>query len=141
MCRQYVKLDYITAIAAQWQEWGQWSQCTASCGQGLKIRARACSQPASGGNEQCPGDSTEVEDCSSAECPGELMLWLPDLLGKKLFITLVIHSVITTTTTTTSTSTTTTTTTTITSTSTTTETTTGSLANPSVAINSFLSRG
>ena len=77
----------VAAIAAEWQEWGQWSECTASCGQGLKIRARACRQLASGGNEQCPGDSTEVEDCSSAECPGELILWLPDLLGQKPFVT------------------------------------------------------
>jgi len=58
-----------SGIDGEWQEWGEWSQCTASCGQGLKIRARACSQPASGGNEQCSGDSTEVENCSSAECP------------------------------------------------------------------------
>ena len=59
--------------ASEWQEWGTWSQCTASCGQGLKIRARACSEPAIGDNIQCPGNPTEVTDCSSAECPGEIL--------------------------------------------------------------------
>ena len=70
----------VAAIAAEWQDWGHWSPCTASCGQGLKIRARACSEEASGDNVQCLGDPTEVEECSSAECPGELIQWLPNLL-------------------------------------------------------------
>ena len=64
-------LQNIAVTVAEWQEWGGWSQCTASCGQGLKIRARACSEPEFGGEDQCPGNATEVEGCSSAECPGE----------------------------------------------------------------------
>ena len=59
-------------VDGEWQEWGEWSHCTASCGQGLKIRARACSEPEFGGNYECPGNGTEVEGCSSDECPGVL---------------------------------------------------------------------
>ena len=62
----------VAAIAAEWQDWGHWSQCTASCGQGLKIRARGCSEPEFGGDLLCSGNGTEVEGCNSAECPGEL---------------------------------------------------------------------
>ena len=65
--------DNIAATVSEWQEWGHWSPCTASCGQGFKIRARACSEPAFGGDDQCPGNSTEVEDCISVECLGELL--------------------------------------------------------------------
>ena len=60
----------VAAIDAEWQEWGHWSQCTASCGQGSKVRARACSEPAFGGNEQCPGNYTEAENCETSKCPG-----------------------------------------------------------------------
>ena len=60
----------IAAIAAEWQDWGHWSQCTASCGQGLKIRARSCSEPAFGGENQCLGNSTEVDHCKTSDCPG-----------------------------------------------------------------------
>ena len=62
----------VAAISAEWQDWSHWSQCTASCGQGLKMRARACSEPSFGDHVQCLGDPTEVKDCSSAECPGEI---------------------------------------------------------------------
>ena len=48
------------------------------------MRARACSEPDFGGNDQCAGNATEVEGCNSAECPGRLTQWLPDLPGKVL---------------------------------------------------------
>ena len=53
----------VAAIPAQWQDWGQWSLCSVSCGQGSKIRARACSAALFGGDEDCPGHSTEAEVC------------------------------------------------------------------------------
>ena len=59
----------ILPVAQAWQEWGDWSTCTSSCGNGLKIRARACHQP---GLHDCEGSSTEVTDCGSAQCPGEI---------------------------------------------------------------------
>ena len=58
-------------VPAQWQDWGEWSECTATCGKGLKMRARPCFNPESGGEKVCPGSSTEVEECEDAECAGE----------------------------------------------------------------------
>ena len=63
----------VAAVDAEWQEWGRWSQCTTSCGPGLKFRARACSQPAFGGNEQCPGNNTEAEQCETSKCAGSFL--------------------------------------------------------------------
>ena len=65
-----IKSNNLAAIPAEWESWGQWSHCSTSCGNGSRVRGRGCSEPAFGGNDQCPGNSTEVEDCVSAECPG-----------------------------------------------------------------------
>ena len=63
--------DIFVVVHAHWQEWGQWSQCTATCGNGTQVRARACGEAEYGGNEVCHGDSTETQDCTVADCPSE----------------------------------------------------------------------
>ena len=71
-------LKYVFAVLpAQWQVWGDWSQCTASCGQGLKMRARSCFDPESGSDQACSGSSTEVEECNEEECTGTLVVKQP----------------------------------------------------------------
>ena len=59
----FCNADSIAAVAAKWQEWGQWSECSVSCGQGSKLRSRACSGALFGGDENCPGHSTEAGVC------------------------------------------------------------------------------
>ena len=61
----------IAACPAEWESWGQWSHCSTTCGNGSRVRGRGCSEPAFGGNEQCPGNSTQLEDCMTSLCPGE----------------------------------------------------------------------
>ena len=53
-----------------WQEWGSWSECSTSCGKGFNFRARACGEPAFGGNDTCDGNSTESRECLTSHCPG-----------------------------------------------------------------------
>ena len=67
--------ENLAAVNAEWQEWGQWSECTASCGHGSTFRARACSGALFGGDEQCSGESTEAGECKISECPGILFNW------------------------------------------------------------------
>ena len=59
----FCNADSIAAVAAKWQEWGQWSECSVSCGQGSKLRVRTCSGALFGGDENCPGHSTEAGVC------------------------------------------------------------------------------
>ena len=60
--------DIFAVDPTQWQDWGEWSECTATCGEGLNIRARACFDPESEGNRHCPGSPTQVKKCEEAEC-------------------------------------------------------------------------
>ena len=55
-----------SGIASEWQEWGGWSECSSSCGRGLKIRARACN----GSQRSCQGESAETKECLISVCPG-----------------------------------------------------------------------
>ena len=59
-------LIIIPVTPSQWQGWGEWAQCSTSCGKGTKIRARACSKS----DGSCPGEPTETKGCLVAECPG-----------------------------------------------------------------------
>ena len=61
--------NILAAENAEWQAWGQWSECSASCGHGTWLRARACSEPLFGGEENCPGNSTEAGLCEISDCP------------------------------------------------------------------------
>ena len=69
-------------MAGEWQDWSDWSHCTSSCGEGLRVRARACSEPAVGGIDRCFGNATEVEDCKTSDCTGnpQIFILIPALL-------------------------------------------------------------
>ncbi|NWS62476.1 ATS14 metalloproteinase, partial [Chunga burmeisteri] len=55
---------------AQWRT-GAWSECSASCGEGVQQRQVVCKGSESGG--RCEGDKPEaVQGCHVAPCPGKL---------------------------------------------------------------------
>lgn len=59
-------------MTAQWSEWGQWDDCSASCGGGAKIRFRYCRKPKSAvSRTACPGETYVVEQCNVHACPVE----------------------------------------------------------------------
>ena len=59
-----------SVTTSEWQPWGVWSQCTASCGQGIRERFRECTAL----DGQCLGDSTGAELCEISKCPGFLFI-------------------------------------------------------------------
>ena len=48
---------------AHWSSWSWYSECSATCDQGLQTRTRSCSAPRWGGREDCEGDAEEVTEC------------------------------------------------------------------------------
>ena len=67
------------AVDGKWAAWGQWSQCSKTCGHGTRSRTRQC--VAKYGHHyfthhsykpayKCPGSDTESEECIVKPCPG-----------------------------------------------------------------------
>ncbi|XP_063792751.1 hemicentin-2 [Pseudophryne corroboree] len=52
-----------------WTGWSSWSQCSVSCGEGIRQRNRSCfSPPPQNGGKTCVGKDTEVETCLLPQC-------------------------------------------------------------------------
>ncbi|KAL9955596.1 hypothetical protein ACROYT_G036938 [Oculina patagonica] len=55
-----------------YSEWGSWTQCSVTCGDGRRSRSRSCTNPApSPGGKDCSqlGPDTENDDCNVEVCP------------------------------------------------------------------------
>ncbi|XP_052237854.1 sushi, von Willebrand factor type A, EGF and pentraxin domain-containing protein 1-like [Dreissena polymorpha] len=59
----------IAIVNGQWSEWSQWSECSATCGEGTRLRTRQCNspEPATGG-EDCLGAINETARCDNSGC-------------------------------------------------------------------------
>ena len=66
------------AVDGGWSNWGEWSLCSSTCGQGTRQRTRSCNNPEpSGGGAGCKGDDRQEQQCEGAsnvrsdnECQG-----------------------------------------------------------------------
>ncbi|XP_078604169.1 hemicentin-1-like isoform X2 [Branchiostoma floridae x Branchiostoma japonicum] len=58
-------------VHGKWSSWTDWSECSATCGRGERIRTRSCNKPEPryGGNS-CLGDSSQVQACRIRSCRG-----------------------------------------------------------------------
>lgn len=71
------------AIDGGWGPWGQWSECSAECGGGFRIRRRECNDPSpQNGGMDCPGCNIDYEVCNAEACPEvkKLSQWTPWLV-------------------------------------------------------------
>ena len=51
--------------------WSSWDTCTQTCGGGTLSRSRTCDDPGNG----CDGNTTDVRDCNTQECPGNDLIY------------------------------------------------------------------
>lgn len=55
-----------------WAAWGDWSECTRTCGKGVQARERACTRPLPQyGGRACEGGLRQHKLCSVQDCPSE----------------------------------------------------------------------
>ena len=57
-------------IDCQWGPYGEWMECTKSCGGGEKTRSRSKETSAENGGKDCPGNETDTTSCNEHSCPG-----------------------------------------------------------------------
>ena len=50
------------------EEWSQWSLCTQTCGSGVQLRTRVCSDGAD--PKECTAVSNQTKPCDKGPCPG-----------------------------------------------------------------------
>nr|CAJ65510.3 HyTSR1 protein [Hydra vulgaris] len=67
-----------TALCTEWSSWGEWGQCSRTCGGGAQVRTRVC--PGS----NCVGSGTFVQVCNVEKCPDTFFSFfdIKKLLGK-----------------------------------------------------------
>ena len=59
-------------IDGGWSHWNKVSECTVSCGGGVKIWYRFCTEPSpDNGGKECEGSSKKEEPCNTQACPTE----------------------------------------------------------------------
>ena len=59
-------------VDGSWSDWGLWTDCSVTCGEGQTSRSRQCSQPSPAEDGlDCPGEVIEVKGCQIQSCPTE----------------------------------------------------------------------
>lgn len=55
---------------SKWSSWTTWSECTASCGDGIQMRTRNCE-----GRGECQGMSVQTRKCNLQQCKAQWGCW------------------------------------------------------------------
>jgi len=64
------RINVLCAIVdGGWSEWSSWSECSSSCGRGVSVRHRTCTQPTpTVGARFCQGNAVDTRPCQTS-CP------------------------------------------------------------------------
>ena len=70
----YVIQFDIYLVNCEWSSYGNWSECSVTCGNGQKRSNRTILKPALHGGIECEGNSSKVEKCNLEACIGMLFI-------------------------------------------------------------------
>ena len=65
-----LKLQFILDNCS-WGQWGEWEDCSVTCGNGTQERNREITQQSSLVGNECTGNKRESRSCNSSGCPGK----------------------------------------------------------------------
>ena len=67
--QQSIVLISVSAIEGKFSVWGDWGECSVTCGTGSRSRDRTCTNPVpQNGGADCQGSSSETETCGKPPC-------------------------------------------------------------------------
>ena len=61
---QHISIFAVAVFDCQWGHWNEWSQCSETCGNGVKTRYRGKSQEAANGGKKCDGNNIQIKECT-----------------------------------------------------------------------------
>ena len=61
---------WINIVDCKWSEYGEWSECSVTCGNGKHISTRKVIQQALNGGLECEGEDTKTKPCKLKKCKG-----------------------------------------------------------------------
>lgn len=67
-----IKKLFLEELAAIWNDWGPWSECSVSCGTGIQSRYRLCLTATN--NSYCIGKAVQSQQCNTESCTGNYSL-------------------------------------------------------------------
>lgn len=65
-------MELVPNTDAKWSRWSPWSDCTKTCGNGIRFRTRTCvaqNQPPVSAHISCAGKPQQTSNCSQWKCP------------------------------------------------------------------------
>ena len=65
----------VFAADCRWSDFGEWSNCSADCGNGTQERSRNIEIAAAFGGAECTGSENVTQVCKIKECPGMVMFF------------------------------------------------------------------
>ena len=60
----------ITLVNCKWSSYSEWSECSKSCGGGIRTSTRKIKQESLNGGTPCAGEASRNETCNLDVCPG-----------------------------------------------------------------------
>ena len=62
-------------VDCAWNDYGEWTSCSKSCGGGQQSRTRTIKIEANNGGKECIGSATDVKECNNQDCIGNVLCY------------------------------------------------------------------
>ena len=64
------------SVDCVWDDYGEWTSCSKSCGGGQQSRTRNIKIDADNGGKECAGSLTDSRECNNEDCIGNNLIYI-----------------------------------------------------------------